>query len=292
MLSFWGLSPALFAQDGDWWRNNVNWDGAKHYTYYLIQAPAFMGPNGLPVPPVTEGRAAVRSHFSAGGAMHFSSGDKTQNLTAWLSYAPDKARISFELYWVPVEWFQVTHEEKSRRNVFFRDYYNTSATGDLYMQSTLRILHNTRRGWDAALRAGIKTASGSGVGAARFTDTPGYYFDLSAAKSWQWTATRSLRLYAMSGLIVWQTYQPNFPQDDAYLWGAGALWQLGAWSLRHECAGYVGYRNNGDRPVLLRLEALHEMGRYAPFLRLQQGLHNYPYSSVEAGLKLYWDKTQ
>ncbi|HDR67963.1 MAG TPA: hypothetical protein ENN61_02805, partial [Bacteroidaceae bacterium] len=47
--------------DYSWWNEKHNWDGVSNWTDYLIITPAYMGPNALPVPDLTDGILATNT---------------------------------------------------------------------------------------------------------------------------------------------------------------------------------------------------------------------------------------
>jgi hypothetical protein len=64
------------------------------------------------------------------------------------------------------------------------------------------------------LRIGYRFPS-SEIGASRFTDAPGYYFDVSFAKGFH--SHPALKWIVMAGGYFWQAEIRRHPQDDAFL---------------------------------------------------------------------------
>jgi hypothetical protein len=62
-------------------------------------------------------------------------------------------------------------------------YNDTKAQGDIYANINFQIFNKWRKYIHLALRAGFRYPTSSSVDAARFTDAPGYHFDVSAAKT-------------------------------------------------------------------------------------------------------------
>ncbi|MDX2285212.1 MAG: hypothetical protein NW241_13690 [Bacteroidia bacterium] len=282
MLLALGLRLAAQPSQQDW-AQHVGWDGVSHFTEYLIFSPGFMGPNALPVPVLPEGRIIREGFVSVGGALHRAPGDFTRNFTAALAYSPDRKRAAFDLYLVPQEFFTVSDSLKWQRNVYYRNWNERRAIGDLYVNSHLQLLFAGRHPLDLTLRAGLRTASSSKKEAARYTDAPGYYFDLSGGRD----LGRHFRLYGMAGLYVWQTNQDRQYQNDAFLFGLGQSWRQGPWHVWLHAAGYLGYLNNGDRPLTLRAGAEWRQGRWGWIAEGQWGLLDLPYRSVEARARYY-----
>ena len=103
------------------------------------------------------------------------------------------------------------------------------------------------------LRLGYRFPTGSVTGAARYTDSPGYYFDLTAGKPL--SPGGPLKLLGLLGFYVWQTNQDLHFQDDAFLFGAGLEYNQNNWRIDFNSVGYLGYMSNGDKPIVVRIGA-------------------------------------
>ncbi len=269
------------AQDHAWWQDNVNWDGVTHWSSYITSSPGKLGPNALPVPEVSTGRADSISSATIGGAAHFKPGDYTRNITTALNFALVKDRVSLDFYMVPIEWFDVSHEVKTEREIFYQHYYIRKAVGDIYINTNIQILRQKKHKLDAALRLGLKTASSNNQGGARFTNAPGYYFDASVGKSFNSTAASVVhRLYAMAGIYVWQTNYDWKQQDDSFLFGAGYQARWRSLTLEQSLSGYIGYLNNGDRPLIYKASVIKNLGQFTASVYYWNGLYDYTYQSI------------
>ena len=272
-------SPTI---DEQWWSDLVGWDGISHWSEYQIHSPGFLGPNALPVPEVTDGRINNVSSLTTGGQFHFSEGDNTQNLTLRFNYNFLKDIISVDVFFVPVEFFQMSHAKKEERNVHYRFYDVSNATGDLYIHTNFSLLRQEKNNVDLAVRIGLKTASGGNANPARFTDTPGYYFDVSIGKSIG--SKNNIRPYAMLGFYSWETNDDILPQNDAILYGLGLEYAFGNHTIKNELAGYSGYKNNGDKPIVYRLKFSKSFERFVLGAKYQHGLHDFKYKTFEVNL--------
>ena len=272
------------AQDFDWWKKVVNWDGVTPWQRYLITAPAYLGPNALPVPFIANGSIDSLNSISLTGNLHFSKGDNTQNLALYANYCIVKERISFDIFWVPYERFQMSHSIKEKRHVFSHYYYDKSAQGEIHLNTNVQLMNKWRKFIQLALRIGYRLPTSNGLGAARFTDAPGYYLDLSAGKPF--SQQSDWKLIGMVGLYVWQTNLDGQRQNDAFLFGAGVEWNRTAWRIQVYGSGYLGYMNSlGDKPVLCRASLERKGKRINGLLKLQQGISDFEYFSVEAGIR-------
>lgn len=271
------------AQTADWWADNVQWDGVTHWTRYLIYSPGYFGPNALPVPEIGNGSIDSVNSVGLSGNFHFSKGDNTQNIKLTGNFCIAKNKVSIDLVYIPVEWFQVDHATKTMRRVYYKNYYDKKTDGDMYVNIVLQLLNKWRKHIHLAGRIGLRIPASSAYGAARYTDAPAYYFDISAAKPL--SATSPLKIVAMAGFYAWQTNDDDLFQDDALLLGLGLEYNKNKWRLQLNNCAYYGYRANRDDPMVMRAGIERSFKRITGALRFQQGLHHFDYSSVEVGAR-------
>ncbi len=270
------------AQGPQWWSDNVDWDGVTPFEHYLELTPTGMGPNALPVPDL-HGQNDSTTSFTLSGAASFRSGETTLHSAMDLRWQATP-EIRLRVHLVPLEWYHTNHELKTRRKIHFLSYDQQWAGGDIYVETIIRI----PKRWIpvySEFRVGLKTASGTNLGAARYTDTPGYFFDLSSAG--RIAGQPALEWELMAGFYAYQTYDNQHRQNDCILYGASLGWRSPKWSLRGELRGYRGYFKLHDRPLVAAVE-----GRLGSFqdnwqliLRGEQGLYDWPYSSIHVGVR-------
>jgi hypothetical protein len=271
------------SQDFNWWTQLVNWDGVTPWQRYIITNPAYLGPNALPVPFIGNGSVDSITSIGLTGQFHFSKGDKTQNVAVYANYCIVNDRISLDVYWVPYERYQMSHAIKEERHVFSHYYYDESAQGEVHLNTNIQLLNRWRKNIHLALRIGYRLPTSSGLGSARFTDAPGYYLDINAAKPIKHS---TWKLIGMAGLYVWQTNLDGRRQNDAFLFGGGVEWNPPAWRIQAYGSGYLGYMNDaGDKPITLRTTIERKGNRVNWLFRLQQGISDFEYSSLETGLR-------
>lgn len=296
MLTFWVRSfftgwllilfivPLSAQEDFSWWNQLVDWDGVTTWERYLTIAPASMGPNALPVPSFLTGRMDTTAYFQLGGVYHHHTGDPTENLTLDLFTPLFSNRVGIAFYWVPLEHFDFTdavRDERSARRLVGEGL----TTGDVHISTLIQLLAPRGRGVEALLRISLRTASGNDLGATRYTDSPGYSFDLTFGQDFQINNGRSvLRPYFMGGFYVWQTYTVQTLQNDAISFAAGLEWRLPKWTLNAGFGGYAGYLDNGDRPLVSRLSVLtNRPGRLQYRVGWQHGWHDFDFTSFSFG---------
>jgi hypothetical protein len=277
-----------FSQDFDWWARVVKWDQVTHWSRYMISQPGYLGPNALPVPRIGNGSLDSVSSLSAAANLHFSNGDNTQSLALYANYSLLKEVISFDVSWVPYEHYSMSNAIKEKRHVFSQFYYDNKATGEVQLNTNFQLLNKWRKHFQLALRVGYRFPCGSGFGAARYSDGPGYQFDLSWGKPINHSM---LKWIGMLGFYSWQIISDKHRQDDSFLFGSGLEWNTSSLRLQTYVAGYLGYiQNSGDKPIVFRATMEKKLKRNSLLLGFQQGLQDFGYTSMEAGFKYNFRK--
>jgi hypothetical protein len=252
----------------------------------IVMLPAHMGPNALPVPYTGNGNIDNRNWAGLSGQLHFSDGDNSQTILLYGNYCLVKDLISFDVSYIPVEFYQMSDTLKKQRHVSANHYNDKHARGDIILNTRIRLLKKWDKKIQLSLRLGFRYPSSNGFEAARFTDNMGYYFDLSAGKplgntGWKWIG--------MVGFYCWQILNMgDLRQDDAFLFGTGFEYSKNKWNLRASVDGYLGYfEGQGDKPILFRCGAEKEFSKTSLLLRFQQGLHDFKYTTFELGFKYF-----
>ena len=276
------MAPKLESQTLEKWSSLVNWDGASSWKKYIIYSPLYMGPNALPVPSMNNGSIDSLNTFTIAGAINLSKGDFTQNVRLSVNYCLVKDVISFDLSWIPVEWYQMSSQLKNNRHVFYEFYNAKKAKGDMYLNTNLQLFNRWREFVHLSLRIGYRFPTSSGLGSARYTDAPGYHFDVSAARFL--SANKKWKLTSMLGFYVWQTN--SFGQNDAFMFGAGIEYNSKNWRFQLNNTGYLGWIGNGDDPVIMNMALERKCKHLSVNLGVRHGLNDYSYSGIEVGTKI------
>jgi len=283
VLFFFAEKKAVSQTLQDWART-VNWDGVSHWSKYIISHARYMGPNALPVPFLGNGSIDSNTYAGITGHFHFMKGDQTQNIAIYGNYCLVKDVAAFDIAYVPAEFYKMSDAIKKERHVYYTHYNSTVAKGDVYLNGTVRLMKRWEKFIRLALRFGFRLPSSNRLEAARFTDNMGYYTDVSFGKP----LSPSLQWIGMAGLYVWQLTGDQHRQNDAFLFGTGLEWNKKGWKFQGYGAGYLGYLlNSGDKPIVLRTHTEKRFKHISLLLRLQQGIHDFKYSSVEFGLKYF-----
>jgi hypothetical protein len=267
------------SQDASWWNQIHHWDGITPWNQYMTISPAFLGPNALPVPDIKNGSVDSAMSVSISFDHYQSTGDRTQDFFIKGILPLFKNRMSVEMDVVPLEWYRMDTLTRDIRAVRTQSGKG-SAGGDIYVATTLQIVRDKKMFPDMQLRFALKTASGTHLRDARFTDAPGYFFDMSFGKNLLDAKgfIQVIRLYADIGFYTYQTYDIKNLQNDCVLYGAGITINSKRFSFVNHIGGYSGYIGNGDKPLVFRSEfrVLQKLIDYS--VSWQQGLNDYDYS--------------
>jgi len=279
------LNQAASQEPYEWWNKKHNWDGYTHWSNYIIYSPGYMGPNALPVPRLTDGLLSGRITLEPEATIHAQTGEFTAGGGLRFFYPIAKGVAGLEFSQVMAEYYKtdtMLRDERFARS----EHVEGIATGDINLATYLTLVKD-RRWPDMALRINLRTASGSKLSDARYTNSPGYFFDLSAGKN----VTRDseevrpvVRIYGTLGFYVWQTNLENNKQNDAFLTGLGARLTKGKQSIGTEAAGYFGYLNMRDDPIVLRF--IYELKGEKNGLRFQY--QKGAYSIYHHSVSLSW----
>lgn len=292
-------SKPLFSQNYSWWNTHQNWDGVTAWDNYMIYSPDYTGPNALSVPFSEKGQVQDRAFIRFYTDAHFHPGDKTQDVGGRLYVPIVSGIVALEAWGILQEHYQMTEEEAIIRRVR-NQKASGFAVGDAYFAAVVNLLRG-RKFPDMAFRFCLRTASGGKLEDARYTDAPGYFFDLSLGKKITMGMKNYFRLYGMLGFYCWQTNLTNNQQDDAVLFGLGADFHLAKSTMGISLDGYSGYFGNdtliiinpekpvafNDRPLVLRVNFEHRMGKWKLGVRYQYGLHDFNYQTLRLEISYY-----
>lgn len=282
------LSNVCLAQNKDygWWVKIHDWDWVSHWSAYMTFQPGAMGPLALPVPDNQNGRLDTTLSLLLAPETHFAKNDFTADLFTRINI-PIKKTIAIQVWWAPIEYFKTDTVVRDFRAARTREATGF-CTGDVYIGTLIPIVQNKKNWPDLLLGINLKTASGTGLPDARTTDSPGYFFDLSGGKDFKLTnilPACTFRAYASGGFYVYQTNRTDYFQNDAILFGGGLDINYKKWRYSLQIAGYSGYFNELDQPIVLRFELNYKLENVDFSLRVQEGNESYNFTSIRAGVK-------
>lgn len=239
-------------------------------------APAFFGPNALPVADMSDGLTydKLRVELAADGYFGHD-GSTTADVFARI-HVPLFTRWANVSVWMPVcEWYNQADGKGH-------------GAGDVYLSTDIQVLHNAWFKGDntqyipqMTIRLGVKTASGEQFARRRHFDSPGYFFDASIGESFP-MGPLVLRLAGSAGFLCWQTADAR--QNDAVMYGLQASLKHEYVSLQTTWGGYVGWERYGDAPMTLKLRASGHIQGFEPYVQYQWGIKDYPFHQLRIGL--------
>lgn len=281
------ISASSIAQiDYSWWSELHNYDGFSPWDEYIIKSPGYLGPNSLPVPEIRPARLSNNVDLQLLSDIHLSCGDNTQNIFYSLHVPVAKKKVSLQFYGVLVEHYKT--------DIYTRDLRHSRefdpegfGMGDINIATLVTLTQNRGKWPDMLLRIAFRIPSSSNLSKARFTDSPGYHFDILFNKK----LSEKIEIISMAGFYAWQanfdTGSVLYFQNDAILYGAGLVFNTPVINIEGSFAGYSGYIDNRDSPVVLRLKMEMTVRKSRLILRIQQGLNkDFIYTTVRFGVQI------
>ena len=258
-------------------------------------APAYFGPNAFPVPDMLDGRTSSELRLelygdcflgtTTGNVADDITGDLFAKLTIPL-FTP-KANLTV---WMPIfEYFYTSSEVNALRRLPTTNSVDLQGfdSGDLYVSADVRILNQEKHYIDMTARAVLKTASANQFAKGRCYDAPGYFFDAAFGRGFQLGADHNLRLAVSGGFLCWQT--DNGRQNDAVMYGAMLAYSYKNFTIDTCFGGYVGWENDGDRPMTLKSNISYRIGDLSLRLGHQVGFKDWPYHQIRIGATYMFD---
>lgn len=284
LIFFISIPLFSFSEDYLWWNLKHGWEpGMPGWRNWIHITPGYLGPNALPVPEVKKGVIQPGANLEFGLDLHFRTGDPTQNIFAKYYRAFAGNKIAVELYGVVGEYYAMSEAVRDERVA--RDFDGKGvANGDLYFATLIQLVKD-RKFPDTMVRMAGRTASGSRIEGARYTDSPGYYFDFSFSKEYPGSAGKASFLpFASLGFYSWQTNDELNLQNDAFMYGLGADLKLSGWSVSNSLSGYSGYKHERDRPMVYTFDVNHTLKNKAIRLQYLHGLRDWTYRTIKLSL--------
>jgi len=278
----------LLSQDFSWWNQKHNYDGTKEWADYIIIAPGYMGPNALPVPDGRNGILRNSANLEISYENHFSRGDKTKNIYTEIYTPLYSDRVALQINIVPVEFYKMDTITRDIRRA--REYDGEGiANGDFYIGTFIQLIKEVKYLPDVLVSINLKTASGTKLSDARYTDAPAYFFDVSMGKDFKlpWQFVNSIRPYILTGFYCWQTHRDDYFQNDAKMFGLGLLMKFPGIEVDNYWGGYKGYLYDGDRPMIIRTTLNSKFNSKINYkIMYQKGLRDFDYTSVRVGCSI------
>jgi len=275
---------AISGEDYTWWNKLHGWEtGMPGWRSFLHISPGYMGPNALPVPEVKKGIVNAGNNVEFGMDFHFMKGDPTQDLFAKYYRSFAENRVAIELYGVIVEHYAMSAYIRDERNA--RDFDGKGFTnGDLYFSTLIQVIKG-KKFPDTMFRMACRTASGNQLDGARYTDAPGYFFDLSFSKEYEGRNEKmSFLPFASVGFHSWQINDEINMQNDTYMYGVGGEFKWSRWTVSNSLSGYSGYKKIHDKPMVYTIDLNHSYKNQTIRLQYLYGLRDWNYRTIKLSL--------
>ncbi|MDD4923204.1 MAG: hypothetical protein PHS30_12125, partial [Bacteroidales bacterium] len=213
-------------------------------------------------------------------------GDKTQSLSTRFTYVPIPGKLAISCWGVLAEHYQTTTDVRDERASMVESGEETFMMGDFYISTLVNVNQEKKYLPDVNLEIVLKTSASKTPYNARFFDTPGYWFDLTAGKSLKFPHSfiRELRLVGTYGFLCYQLNSAR--QNDAPLYGGKVILSSEKWSFENGIHGYSGWLDMGDKPQVLRSKLAFKQGNRYYFVQFQYALRDYPFHRIQTGVNL------
>lgn len=283
-ILFLGLFIQVNGQDANtdysWWNELHGWkDGDPGWRNWMQITPGYLGPNALPVPGIKRGIMNTTTEIEITASNHFSVGDPTQDISGRVFIPFAGSKIAIEMYGVSVEHYAFTSEVRDERFARDKDGKGT-AIGDFYFSTLIQVVKD-RDFPNTLFRFAARTASGNQLEAARYSDSPGYFFDLSFSKDIGVLESGIFRPFGLFGFYSWQTNDELNLQNDAFMYALGADYIISNNLFSVSWSGYSGYKNERDRPMQLNLEYRKDFKKKAIRVRYLHGIRDWEYKTIK-----------
>lgn len=282
---------AVNAQDDDWtwWNELANWDGKTLWQYYFTYSPRYFGPNAFPVPKMGDGKVPENLIADAAVEQYFGFGDNATDLNLRVDIPLYPKYVNLAVWMVPVEYYNTSIEVRNERLMRTKDPKGF-AVGDVYIQTGIQLLRDRPKLPDIMINLSMKTASGGPLSAARYYDTPGYFFDATAGKTFTFEKRKHLQSVSISGrvgFLCWQSIRADHAmQDDAVIYGVRVGLTANNWQYEMDFSGYNGWIHNGDCPMVLRGQVCRNFKRgNSLYVGGLLGFQDYKYYAVSVGYR-------
>jgi len=279
------LATTVFAMDPpQWWKDVHHYNPDKSWYQYMTYTSGFFGPNALPVPELYDGRIPLKNQAEVSTDVFWGYGDQTQSLSTRLVYAAIPGKLTLSGWGVLVEHYRTITAVRDLRASQVENPEETFLIGDFYLSALIGLFHEKRLQPDLNLEIVLKTSSSKTSSSARYFDTPGYYFNLTAGKSIHFKGSflNELRFVGNFGFLCYQLNQEH--QNDAPLFGGKMLLSAGKWTMEGGIHGYSGWLEQGDKPLVLRGKINFKAGPANVFVQYQQAFRDYPFRRLQTGV--------
>jgi len=257
---------------------------------------AWFGPNANPVPEFTDARIPAKTTISVMGDYYYGYGDQTENAYVKIELPLLPERVSLKIWSTEFEHYKTTEEIMQLRG---SNALSGSEGGDLYVQTRIRLLSEQNHFMSIIFNSTLKTAAAKTFKTRRYFDTPGYYFDVEAGKSFYTKGKfiNEIRAVVNTGFMCWET--TNSKQDDAPMYGGKLIIGNPIWKWENTLSGYYGWMHTskainlpdyGDTPLVYATKLSLKLGKIDYFAQYQYGIKDFPYNQIRVGISFSVEK--
>lgn len=265
-------------QEFDWWNEKHDWDGTTHWSDYLIMSPKFFGPNAFPIP--FPEKIIEETNLDLSFNYHSNKNEFSKDILSKISI-PFGSKVNIKLQINPVEYFSMDSVIRDKR--FIRDKKSRGySVGDLLFETKMRLYG--RKNCELNMNVGLKTASGSQLMNARYTDSPSYYFNIVWFNEFSLNQKFNIETGFLLGLYVWQTNLNDYRQNDALLSSLLINFSFKNFNIQNSIRGFKGYIGNGDFPILYRIKFSTNVKNKEFFVFKQYTLKDNPFNTLSFGI--------
>ena len=269
----------------------------EHTPYKVSKiSPKYFGPYAFPVPDMLDARicSTLEGELSFDSVVGTLAGDDARDRTVAPTFRvsvplwTDRATLSIwgEMH----EWYSDTPKVRELRRVAASEPLKCHDAGSVYFSLDMLVLKEREKVPSITVRAATQSATGDDYERARHYDAPGYFFDAAVGKSFGLGGAGSIRTSVSGGFLCWQ--RDRGAQNDASMIAAQLSYNQKFFDISASYAQYSGWEKDGDCPRVLKARLDAHLGMFSPFVYVQHGLHDWPFTMVRVGLTASFDVLQ
>lgn len=261
----------------------------EHTPYKVSKiSPKYFGPYAFPVPDMLDARicSTLEGELSFDSVVGTLAGNNSKDRTVAPTFRvsvplwTDRATLSIwgEMH----EWYTDTPEVRELRRVAASEPLKYHDSGSVYFSLDMLVLKEREKVPSITVRAATQSATGDDYERARHYDAPGYFFDAAVGKSFATGTYSSVRASASAGFLCWQ--RDRGAQNDAFMLAAQLSYNHKYFDLSASYAQYSGMEKDGDCPKAVKARLDANLGMISPFVYVQHGLHDWPFTMLRVGI--------
>ena len=248
----------------------------------VIYSPRYFGPNANQAAELTGAIIPEFTTVDFSGNYYFGFGDQAINPELKIEIPLLPRKVSLKL-WVAL-WEKYTVESAIYEERGMSKMEGITNGGDIYVQTRISVFKEKKYRPAMILNSTLRSASGGPIEERRYYDTPGYYFDVEAAKSFGFNneIINDVRVSADFGFLCWE--MSNSKQSDAIMYGGKIILSNKAIDFEHTLAGYSGRINSDDELLVYSAKLIGKTKPVSFFVQYKYGINDWNYHQLQAGI--------